>query len=47
MCLRKVLSGKIDPTFIVTHSFNINDLSNYYERLTGEETLKCFIQVEN
>ncbi|CAF3055761.1 unnamed protein product, partial [Rotaria sp. Silwood2] len=46
-CLHKVLSGEIDPTFIITHSFNINHLSNYYEQLIDEETLKCFIQVQN
>jgi threonine dehydrogenase-like Zn-dependent dehydrogenase len=47
MCLDKIRSINIDPTFVISNNIKINCLSEYYKQLNDEEngTLKCFIKI--
>jgi threonine dehydrogenase-like Zn-dependent dehydrogenase len=49
MCLNKVRSTDLDPTFVVSDHIKMNELSQYYEKLSDEKsgTLKCFIRISN
>jgi threonine dehydrogenase-like Zn-dependent dehydrogenase len=47
MCLDKVRSADIDPTFVISNHIKINHLPEFYQQLGDEEneTLKCFIKI--
>jgi len=45
MCLEKIQSGELDPTFIITHRATLKDAPELYERFQNDkDVIKCFLR---
>ena len=49
MCLVKVRSGEMDPTFVVSHHLKLSQAPDYYKLFDNKENgaLKCFLRPDN
>eukprot|EP01119_Soliformovum_irregulare_P003821 TRINITY_DN14878_c0_g1_i1.p1 TRINITY_DN14878_c0_g1~~TRINITY_DN14878_c0_g1_i1.p1 ORF type:complete len:419 (-),score=88.46 TRINITY_DN14878_c0_g1_i1:35-1291(-) len=45
MCLEKIRSGELDPTFIITHRAQLKDAPTLYQRFhKDKDVIKCFLR---
>lgn len=45
MCLEKIRSGELDPTFIITHRATLKDAPELYDRFQNDkDVIKCFLR---